>query len=103
VKNSKSLTHRSAAEPVASAMNTTSASANATVKSSAVNAANVVNPEALKLGKERFDVRDDFVIVLRVLPREFCPETRSKAPGKPHRKLEVRPCSQGQHVKYSQK
>lgn len=70
MKNSKSLTHRSAAEPVASAMNATNASANATVKSSAVNATNVVNPEALKLGKERFDVRDDFVIVLRVLPRD---------------------------------
>jgi hypothetical protein len=30
----------------------------------------IVNPEALSLGKERFEVRDDFVIVLRVLSRE---------------------------------
>jgi len=29
-----------------------------------------VNPEALSLGKERFEVRDDFVIVLRVLNKE---------------------------------
>ncbi|CAK7226684.1 hypothetical protein SBRCBS47491_006313 [Sporothrix bragantina] len=30
----------------------------------------LVNPEALTIGKERFEVRDDFVIVLRVLGRE---------------------------------
>lgn len=30
----------------------------------------VVNPEALTIGGERFEVRDDFVIVLRVLSRE---------------------------------
>ncbi|KAL2757736.1 hypothetical protein ACRALDRAFT_2025463 [Sodiomyces alcalophilus JCM 7366] len=30
----------------------------------------VVNPEALTIGKERFEVRDDFVIVLRVLSQE---------------------------------
>ncbi|ODA83342.1 hypothetical protein RJ55_01855 [Drechmeria coniospora] len=30
----------------------------------------IVNPEALALGKERFEVRDDFVIVLRVLGKE---------------------------------
>ncbi|KAL2158448.1 hypothetical protein VTH06DRAFT_4496 [Thermothelomyces fergusii] len=30
----------------------------------------LVNPEALRIGKERFEVRDDFVIVLRVLSRE---------------------------------
>ncbi|CAM1502242.1 Fc.00g042260.m01.CDS01 [Cosmosporella sp. VM-42] len=30
----------------------------------------VVNPEALTIGKERFEVRDDFVIVLRVLSTE---------------------------------
>ncbi|PHH68352.1 hypothetical protein CDD82_621 [Ophiocordyceps australis] len=30
----------------------------------------VVNPEALKKGNERFEVRDDFVIVLRVLSKE---------------------------------
>ena len=29
-----------------------------------------VNPEALEIGKERFEVRDDFVIVLRVLSTE---------------------------------
>ena len=29
-----------------------------------------VNPEALEIGKERFEVREDFVIVLRVLSRE---------------------------------
>jgi hypothetical protein len=41
---------------------------------SAVNAAyasaSVVNPEELELGKERFDHRDDFDIVLRVLTRD---------------------------------
>ncbi|TQN66743.1 hypothetical protein CSHISOI_08706 [Colletotrichum shisoi] len=30
----------------------------------------IVNPEALTVGKERFEVRDDFVIVLRVLSKE---------------------------------
>ncbi|PHH65544.1 hypothetical protein CDD80_1009 [Ophiocordyceps camponoti-rufipedis] len=30
----------------------------------------IVNPEALTVGKERFEVRDDFVIVLRVLSTE---------------------------------
>ena len=30
----------------------------------------LVNPEALSIGKERFEVRDDFVIVLRVLSKE---------------------------------
>lgn len=30
----------------------------------------IVNPEALAVGKERFEVRDDFVIVLRVLSKE---------------------------------
>lgn len=30
----------------------------------------VVNPEALTIGKERFEVRDDFIIVLRVLNKE---------------------------------
>ena len=30
----------------------------------------IVNPEALTVGKERFEVRDDFVIVLRVLDKE---------------------------------
>lgn len=30
----------------------------------------IVNPEALTVGKERFEVRDDFVIVLRVLGKE---------------------------------
>ncbi|KAL2269632.1 hypothetical protein VTJ83DRAFT_1816 [Remersonia thermophila] len=30
----------------------------------------MVNPEALRIGKERFEVRDDFVIVLRVLSKE---------------------------------
>ena len=30
----------------------------------------MVNPEALMIGKERFEVRDDFVIVLRVLNKE---------------------------------
>lgn len=30
----------------------------------------LVNPEALTVGKERFEVRDDFVIVLRVLNKE---------------------------------
>ncbi|KOS22556.1 hypothetical protein ESCO_002370 [Escovopsis weberi] len=30
----------------------------------------LVNPEALEVGKERYEVRDDFVIVLRVLSRE---------------------------------
>ncbi|KAI0476544.1 hypothetical protein GGR56DRAFT_694116 [Xylariaceae sp. FL0804] len=30
----------------------------------------MVNPEALEIGKERFEVRDDFVIVLRVLSKE---------------------------------
>ncbi|PSR83970.1 hypothetical protein BD289DRAFT_461102 [Coniella lustricola] len=30
----------------------------------------LVNPEALTIGKERFEVRDDFVIVLRVLNKE---------------------------------
>ncbi|KAH8908080.1 hypothetical protein BR93DRAFT_594631 [Coniochaeta sp. PMI_546] len=30
----------------------------------------LVNPEALTIGKERFEVRDDFVIVLRVLSKE---------------------------------
>ncbi|KAI1876021.1 uncharacterized protein JN550_001517 [Neoarthrinium moseri] len=30
----------------------------------------VINPEALTIGKERFEVRDDFVIVLRVLSKE---------------------------------
>ena len=31
---------------------------------------NLVNPEALTIGKERFEDRDDFVIVLRVLSKE---------------------------------
>lgn len=30
----------------------------------------IINPEALTVGKERFEVRDDFVIVLRVLSKE---------------------------------
>jgi hypothetical protein len=30
----------------------------------------LVNPEALELGKERYESRDDFVIVLRVLSRD---------------------------------
>lgn len=30
----------------------------------------IVNPEALTIGKERFEVREDFVIVLRVLDKE---------------------------------
>ncbi|KAH6604124.1 hypothetical protein Trco_007570 [Trichoderma cornu-damae] len=30
----------------------------------------IVNPEALEIGKERFELRDDFVIVLRVLSKE---------------------------------
>jgi hypothetical protein len=30
----------------------------------------IVNPEALTIGKERFELRDDFVIVLRVLSKE---------------------------------
>jgi hypothetical protein len=30
----------------------------------------LVNPDALTIGKERFEVRDDFVIVLRVLSKE---------------------------------
>ena len=30
----------------------------------------IVNPEALSIGKERYEVRDDFVIVLRVLSKE---------------------------------
>lgn len=30
----------------------------------------IVNPEALTVGKERFEIRDDFVIVLRVLNKE---------------------------------
>lgn len=30
----------------------------------------IVNPEALTVGKERYEVRDDFVIVLRVLNKE---------------------------------
>ncbi|UKZ95362.1 uncharacterized protein TrAFT101_010206 [Trichoderma asperellum] len=30
----------------------------------------IVNPEALEIGKERFEIRDDFVIVLRVLSKE---------------------------------
>jgi hypothetical protein len=30
----------------------------------------MVNPEALTIGKERFEIRDDFVIVLRVLSKE---------------------------------
>lgn len=30
----------------------------------------IVNPEALEIGKERFELRDDFVIVLRVLNKE---------------------------------
>ncbi|KAI5464558.1 hypothetical protein BGZ63DRAFT_421572 [Mariannaea sp. PMI_226] len=30
----------------------------------------IVNPDALTVGKERFEVRDDFVIVLRVLSKE---------------------------------
>lgn len=30
----------------------------------------IVNPDALEAGKERYEVRDDFVIVLRVLSRE---------------------------------
>ena len=30
----------------------------------------IVNPEALSIGQERFEVRDDFVIVLRVLDKE---------------------------------
>lgn len=30
----------------------------------------IVSPEALKVGKERFEVQDDFVIVLRVLSKE---------------------------------
>ncbi|KAK5991004.1 hypothetical protein PT974_09279 [Cladobotryum mycophilum] len=30
----------------------------------------IVNPEALEIGKERYEVRDDFVIVLRVLSKE---------------------------------
>ncbi|SPN99825.1 uncharacterized protein DNG_02677 [Cephalotrichum gorgonifer] len=30
----------------------------------------IVNPDALEVGKERYEVRDDFVIVLRVLSRE---------------------------------
>lgn len=30
----------------------------------------IVNPEALTIGKERFEVRDDFVIVLRVLSKD---------------------------------
>ncbi|KAG6130039.1 hypothetical protein E4U25_003705 [Claviceps purpurea] len=30
----------------------------------------IVNPEALTVGKERFEVRDDFVIVLRVLSKD---------------------------------
>lgn len=30
----------------------------------------IVNPEALELGKERYEARDDFVIVLRVLSRD---------------------------------
>ncbi|KAI5921845.1 hypothetical protein F4810DRAFT_313037 [Camillea tinctor] len=30
----------------------------------------MVNPEALSIGKERFEVRDDFVIVLRVLSKD---------------------------------
>jgi hypothetical protein len=30
----------------------------------------IVNPDALTIGKERFEVRDDFVIVLRVLSKE---------------------------------
>jgi len=30
----------------------------------------LVNPEALEIGKERFEAREDFVIVLRVLSRE---------------------------------
>jgi hypothetical protein len=29
-----------------------------------------VNPEALEAGKERFEAREDFVIVLRVLSRD---------------------------------
>jgi hypothetical protein len=30
----------------------------------------MVNPEALKAGNERYEAREDFVIVLRVLTRE---------------------------------
>ncbi|KAK4145752.1 uncharacterized protein C8A04DRAFT_10365 [Dichotomopilus funicola] len=30
----------------------------------------LVNPDALKIGKERFEVRDDFVVVLRVLSKQ---------------------------------
>jgi hypothetical protein len=30
----------------------------------------LVNPEALEIGKERFEAREDFVIVLRVLSRD---------------------------------
>ncbi|KAK0616329.1 hypothetical protein B0T14DRAFT_567936 [Immersiella caudata] len=30
----------------------------------------MVNPEALTIGKERFEIRDDFVVVLRVLTKE---------------------------------
>lgn len=30
----------------------------------------IVNPEALDIGKERYEIRDDFVIVLRVLSKE---------------------------------
>lgn len=30
----------------------------------------IVNPEALTIGKERYEIRDDFVIVLRVLSKE---------------------------------
>ncbi|KAH0495584.1 hypothetical protein TgHK011_009123 [Trichoderma gracile] len=30
----------------------------------------IVNPEALEIGKERYELRDDFVIVLRVLSKE---------------------------------
>lgn len=30
----------------------------------------LVNPEALETGKERFEVRDDFVLVLRVLTKK---------------------------------
>lgn len=36
----------------------------------------LVNPEALEIGKERFEAREDFVIVLRVLSREYADATK---------------------------
>jgi len=56
----------------------------------------VVNPEELELGKQRFNLRDDFDIVLRVQTRD-----NIQCSGEPTQKIRRSSLLSGQHVKYS--